>query len=404
MNLLNNLTKSIKKDFFIYILLSYIDKLIYFLLPIGIAFLVPDKKIYNDLEYILSIAILLSIFLEGGLRIYIFYYFKENPDTASISKIQSYYDFHLTIVTLLLISVILYTYFLKINVYYFLFLISCRVLYLMFFNFYSYYYRIKDRPSKTFIISIPLNVIIIIILLLTYNHYVLDYFFIPQIILIVLYLTFRFKNYLKFNIHDYWNYLKSAFIYSWSIMINVLLLNLLNQFSKIYTYNYLSSSEMFSLSFILRIMMIIQLGSTSFIAYYSKDMYLVEDRKRLRKIFYNYVLLVLSANIIVIILYVGLDLIHFIKISDYGLLSILSVYMIFWSFQSFYDLFFGKNNKNFVALFISTLSSITMILILLLYPNINIYIVSLSMTIGIFINLCGKLFYLNKKNIIKYFI
>ena len=76
--LLNLIVSNFK--FYRYILLTAIDKLLAVLTIIIVISLFKDKLLFNELEYVFSIAAILAIFLELGLSSYLFYGFKITKD------------------------------------------------------------------------------------------------------------------------------------------------------------------------------------------------------------------------------------------------------------------------------------------------------------------------------------
>lgn len=385
----------------IYIIVSYLDKLLFFLIPFSILILTKNNLLYNDVEYIFSIALLLSSLLEGGLRIYMFYYINVvKSSEINISDINVFYDFHLLIIVSLSIIIILIAY-----IYHYSILlisyIAIRSLILMLFNFYSYYYRIKNYAVKAFLFSIPLNLVCLLIIIIYKEQYNLYLLFLPQFIFLFIYLVIRIKKILKIDLIKYISYFKKSFFYSWPILINVVLVNLLSQYSKIYTYNFLSSSDMTLLSFILRLLVIIQLAHSSIIAYFSNDFYSFNKQGLIAKIFKKYSLFIFLASTFTIIIYIITLKLNLISNSNWFSFFLLLFYMIIWCFQSYYDLYFGKNNLNKIILIISVFAIAVMISFLILINQITLTMVIFSMLLGVSTNLLGKIIYLKKKNLIR---
>ena len=72
------------KKLFSFICLSYLDKMIIFLLPLIVLQLFKDKTVYITIEYIYSIVVVVVPFLDLGLGGYFFYAYRNNVNRKKI--------------------------------------------------------------------------------------------------------------------------------------------------------------------------------------------------------------------------------------------------------------------------------------------------------------------------------
>ena len=67
------------KGFIGYFILTYVDKIISFALPLSILFIIKDKALYSFVEVAFSYATLLMVVADLGFSSYLFYGYKLVP-------------------------------------------------------------------------------------------------------------------------------------------------------------------------------------------------------------------------------------------------------------------------------------------------------------------------------------
>lgn len=340
--------------------LNYIDKFIAFSLPLGVLYFYKDQNIYNDIEYVFSVASIFVIFLDFGINTYYFYGFKESKDRSSfIEKVRHY--FGISIVMYMIIGLLLFpiSFFFK-QVNFLIFFVCIRILYLLFLNFHASYFRLKDSPSKIYWYSIPINLLTIalVVVLKNTSNSILFWFFIPQLLLLCI-SSYYFIRFIKFiDVKEFKLFMKEAILFSWPIILNVSLIAYVGNFGKIYAYNYLSSDEMYQISYTLRISLIIQMAHTSIISFYSKAIYEDDSSSFNFNILKKYIIFLSVALFLFfgfILIMNQLKIVTPINLDVANLLIV--IYTLLWCFRSYIELYFGKHNKNKVILIISVVST-----------------------------------------------
>ena len=56
---------------------SYIDRIMAFIMPLMVMKVIKKPEIYNSIEYVISLSILLSIFIDLGLKNYLIYFARQ---------------------------------------------------------------------------------------------------------------------------------------------------------------------------------------------------------------------------------------------------------------------------------------------------------------------------------------
>lgn len=351
-----NLFISVHKELLKYTILNYIDKFVVFVLPLVVLFLTKDKKIYNDIEYIFSVANLSIIVLEIG-RLYLFYGYKiSGKRNLFLIKAKNYFLFIQLLYSLLGICIYPFISTLHSSLGMLYVFILIRSLYVLFINFFNSYFRLAGTPSRIFWFSIPVNVISIILIFSFFClkwGLTLEMFFLPQCLISlgsVLLFLFRFKW--KWTV-GLISYIKRGLLYAWPIILNVLIVSFVNNYGKIYAYNFLSENEMYNFSYVLRIAMIIQMAHASVLAYYSKEIYTNEKKgldKSILKLYSLFIGIAVLLSVVFILIFnrffsteqVRIDIVFFLIL----------LYVLLWCFQAFFEIYYNKTNNNkFILLF-----------------------------------------------------
>ena len=100
-----------KSDFYSFAFLNVIDKLVAYVTPLLLLHFFNDKNLYNSIEFIYSIALIVNIFIDFGTRGYMTYSFRFHKNyklyTFSVLKLFNF----LLIIYILLFSIVILFFF-----------------------------------------------------------------------------------------------------------------------------------------------------------------------------------------------------------------------------------------------------------------------------------------------------
>lgn len=379
---------SVHRELLKYTIFNYIDKFMVFVLPMVVLFLTKDTKIYNDIEYIFSVANLSVTVLEIG-RLYLFYGYKISGDrTLFLIKAKNYFLFIQLLYSLLGICIYPFISALQSPIGSLYIFILIRSLYILFINFFNSYFRLVGSPSRIFWFSIPVNVISVILIYSCLKWgLTLEMFFLPQCLISlgsVLLFLFRFRWEWTVGLISY---IKRGLLYAWPSILNVLIVSFVNNYGKIYAYNFLSESEMYNFSYIFRIVMIIQMTHASVLAYYSKEIFTNEKKgldKSILKLYSLFIGMAVVLSVIFILIFnrffatkqVRIDIVFFLIL----------FYVLLWSFNAFFEIYYNKTNNNKFILLFSLIGGGVYLLLLFGLGVKGIKSLSIYMLISVSIN------------------
>lgn len=379
---------SVHRELLKYTIFNYIDKFMVFVLPMVVLFLTKDTKIYNDIEYIFSVANLSVTVLEIG-RLYLFYGYKISGDrTLFLIKTKNYFLFIQLLYSLLGICIYPFISALQSPIGSLYIFILIRSLYILFINFFNSYFRLVGSPSRIFWFSIPVNVISVILIYSCLKWgLTLEMFFLPQCLISlgsVLLFLFRFRWEWTVGLISY---IKRGLLYAWPSILNVLIVSFVNNYGKIYAYNFLSESEMYNFSYIFRIVMIIQMTHASVLAYYSKEIFTNEKKgldKSILKLYSLFIGMAVVLSVIFILIFnrffatkqVRIDIVFFLIL----------FYVLLWSFNAFFEIYYNKTNNNKFILLFSLIGGGVYLLLLFGLGVKGIKSLSIYMLISVSIN------------------
>ena len=196
--------------------------------------------------------------------------------------------------------------------------------------------------------------------------------------------------------------MKESLIYGAPLFISLVIASLVSIYAKVFAFDNLSDFDMYQISLNQRITLIIFLMHTSFISYYTKQIYLSKNFETDKKIFLNYFkLIIISVFFVVIILY-GFDiLVNPYNESIINLSTLyIGIYTIFWVLGAYLEAFLARENKTKQIPIICIVSGgIYLILLLLIKKDIlNLSFVMAMYSISYFL-ISIFLVYNNKKKI-----
>ncbi len=335
----------------VYTALNYVDKGLTFAVPVIVLYVFKDRGVYNEIEYVYSIATIVAILIELGVRNYFFYAYKEAGNRSQLVRdVRGYFSLQFALYTMLSTAVLVVCWLTDTGLTTVYVFVVIRSLYLYLVSYFAVYYRLVDTPSKVFALSISVSVLTVALILVA-QYYLrsvsLVYFFVSQALLVLLAASYFIFSRWEINISRLLTYVKASLAFSWPIIIHLFLIMFVNNYGKVYARNFLTESEMFHLSFVQRAALIIQLAHVSAMGYFSKSLY-VDARNRLNlRIFtvYSFMLALSAVAAFVFLKLFGIVMTTAeIKIDLVAWLLI--VYTIVWCYASFFELYFGKMNKN----------------------------------------------------------
>lgn len=346
------------KPFLEYVFFTYLDKGLYFILPILILRVAGSRETYNLVEYVLSVTNILAAFLIF-ISSYAFYGYTKADDKDKFASLYRDYTSISTVLVGIGVLVIakLCSYIgIKgadsVELY-----ISVRMMFSVFVQCINNYYRLIDRPIKGLSYSIIINFISVIMVLLFRNgppEKMLDAFFATNIIsgAVAVYFWAKSKNEIK--ISEYINYIKTTIVFAWPIVINCTVVAFLENYGKVYAYNFLSTGEMYAFSFVLRLSVIMQLAHGAVVSFFSKDLYLKGYTVKFIK---NYVLSVAMSlaglmALIVVYNHIYSSMAIMIDVSFCLILTYTLLHMV----GGVLEVNFNRQNKNKYILMVSLVS------------------------------------------------
>lgn len=375
-----------------YAILNYFDKGLNFIIPLLVLHGFNDRTLYNEIEYIYSVAAIAVAVIELGVRSYLFYAYRQAEDRDQLVK-EVKGCFLLQFVLYQAIGAILVAgaWLMGADAAWVWLFIIVRSLYMYFVTFMLGYYVIRDKPSKVYLFSFLVN-LATVGLLATIKFSGLEvrveYLFLSQIGL----LAFVIAYFVKFRSETNWRttaeYIKKALVFAWPIILNVFLFMFISNYGKIYAQNFLSQDEMFHISFAQRIAIIIQLAHVSIAGYLSKRIFIDEKAGVDKKVLILYTVGILGSTFGAVGLLWAMQLFDLSYSIDIDVVTLLIFgYTIAWCYAGFLELYINRMNKNKFVLLFSGVSSCLFVLVLLLKLGDPLYSISLGMQLSMACNL-----------------
>ncbi len=372
--------------------LNYLDKFIIVIIPIFVLFFTKNKSLYNQLEYVYSLASIIIIATDLGLRNFLLYGYRESKDRINfVNNGVNYFLFINFLYTLTGAVLTCIMFFIGWDGLPILLFVVIRTLYTNIFAFYTVVARLNDKPANAFIISIPINAgtfgLICLFFLLKKPIY-LSYLFLTQIVVVSFFFGLTIKEKVWRKLNGFFIYFKEALRYAWPIILNLFLVTIIQNIGKIYAQNMLNENEMTRIAFSQRISMIIQLGHASVVGYLVKHLFIIEGISIDKKIGAIYIVaLGISASFSMTFLYVsGIFLNVPVKFND-PVFYVLLLYAIFWCISAFIELYVNKMNKNIYIPIVTSIGFVIFLLIVVILPFDRVMKISLGMMFNSFITM-----------------
>ncbi len=344
-----------------YTILNYFDRFLTFAIPLAVLYLFQNKLIYNDLEYIYSVAAIAAIIIELGVRNYFLYAYRESSNREQlVHHVKSLFLFQFLVYSVLSLIILATVGFVTANLTFIYFYIIVRTLSTYLISFFTIYYRLVDKPSRVFMISLSLNISTILLLLAAkyYFHEInLMYLFVMQFVLCLAAVLYFLTTKAHIAIGDFLNHAKPALKYSWPIILNLFLFMGINNFGKLYARNFLGTEDMFQISFIQRLALFIQLAHLSASSYYSKSIFISPVNKVDRKVLTLYSGMIFSSVAAVFIILTALHAIKPEMAVNIGWITIFIIgYTMVWCYTAYFELYVNRLNMNKYILLFSGIS------------------------------------------------
>ena len=391
-------------SFFKFSFFNILEKLLAYVSPFLILKFIGDPLLYNKIELIYSISIIINVFIDFGIKghfVYSYRFYESKKEHENI-YLQSY--------NILILYYLIFAGFIALLLNFFhysslliVLLIFIRVFYLLIINFYKFFFRFYYNINYFFLLTLPVNIVtILLILFLKKNeiNYIIIYFFISQLALVFFYtlffvirgnFTFRLKNFLKV--------IGQSLNYYWPIILSSAISIIIMNFGKIYSYYNLPQSDMTKFSLILRFLLMIQLFHATFSGYFLKKNYKYNQRIIYKNVTILYLTGLLISTIISSIMYPLLLSTINLNYNFDKVYFLLMIYILFWCISSYLEQFLGKFNKNLYLMYLQLISILIYFIPLIYLNNVNIYHISFSMTLSSLFYLLGILFFLKKEGI-----
>lgn len=384
--------------------------MVIFLLPLIVLSLFKDKSVYVNIEYIYSLVVVVVPFLDLGLSGYFFYAYRNNDSfrkvIADVIKL-----FHIIYIGAFVLGVAL------IFFHFFIFPFEKHIIYIVFrsifiltFTFLTSYYRLVNKPQKALFVTLSANFISLSFLLVFFlmgEGFSLWFIFIGQIIFCVFYffkvlyrvITKWVKTYQPFSKFEL---IKKSILFSWPNIIQVFILMYIANYGKINAIENMSVDNGVLLSLSQRFSMLIQLTHSAILGFLMKDIFVKGDVLSIKKsILFKYLFLLFSAVIAVAVVVIGYFYM-FGNSYDVGFLllniSLIVGYTFLWCVYSYFEVYYSRENKNTIKMYLAIINGIIFITIFNLLPYDYIVRITLSMFVSTLITLLISIIILKKRN------
>ncbi|PCJ23214.1 MAG: hypothetical protein COA97_12105 [Flavobacteriales bacterium] len=398
------------KKLFSFIGLSYFDKMVIFLLPLAVLALFKDKTVYVSLEYIYSIVLIVVPFLDLGLGGY-FYYAYRNNNNPRLVIIQLLKTFHLIFLSIFCIGVALIAvHYLAYPFEEYIVYVVSRSIFVLAFTFLTAYYRLINKPHKALFITISSNVLSLTFLLFYFffdSEFGLWLVFVGQILFCILYFLWiskrvifkRIRSYRSLNVIDM---IRKSMLFSWPTIIQVFILMYIANYGKINALEKLSVDDGVLLSLTQRFSMLIQLTHVAIVGYLMKELFVSGELLVIkRKIFLKYLALLFTSVFIVIFIIMGY---LYFNENDYDpkflfqIISLIIGYTFFWCIFSYFEIYYSRENKNIIKMFLAIFNGIVFIIIFNIIKAGYLERITLSMFVSTMLTFLLSLIILKKRN------
>lgn len=350
--------------------LSYFDKMVIFLLPLAVLSFFGEESVYISIEYIYSVVVITVPFLDLGLNGYFFYLYRSRENKGEVIK-EVLDTFHLIYFGLFLLGGVI------VLVHYYIFPFEDYILYIVFrslfilvFSFLTAYYRIIDKPHKALFITLSSSIISLSMLayfFFTDRKFELWVIFVGQILFAATYFLYVFKEFLFENKTKYskvFLVIKNSLLYSWPTIIQVFVIMYIANYGKINGVENLNESDGVFLSLTQRFSMLISLTHSAILGFLSKELFVSGAEKEIKADLLRRYLFLLITAIVGVVVLIGAYY-NYNEIS-YGILNVVFIigFTFFWSISSYLELYYSREAKNVIKLYLAIFNGVVFILFL----------------------------------------
>lgn len=345
-----------------YTVLNYFDKLLIFLTPLAVLYLYRDRLLYNEIEYVCSVAAVVVVPLEFGIaNSFLFAYRGAEHRDALVERAHAAFlwSFALYVVVAALATGVAafagaaWTGIALLTV--------IRALFLYFIQFYGVYFRVVDRPANVFWFSCLTNVGTLAIVLALRGRVEslrLEWFFATQAVVPLAVAAYQLRVVPRARLLAVRAYVAAGVRYAWPISLNILLFMVVSNYGKVYARNWLTEGEMFQISFVQRLALIIQLAHASAVGYLAKAVFVEEGAGSERRLLATYTVMMAIATAGVWVAFAGVNAYSSsVRVALDGVTLSLVAYTIIWCYGAYFELYLNKINRNKTILAISIVSS-----------------------------------------------
>ena len=374
------------KKFFFFNVLNLIDKFLIFLLPLLPLILFEDQLLYNEIELIYSVCLIIYIFTDGGIKNYSLSFYRNSNDKKNflISNIKYINTLSIYYLCIFFPLIGFFIYFTDANFIY-LFILF-RILLLINSNYFKVHFSLNNKQQYMLVLTLLISIFtlayVFLRFFLTGSFSIFD-FFIFQILIMFVLIIYNFINKNFLSINKLFNIFKKSISFSFPLILNALIFLIIMHFIKIYSYNYLSSDEMTEISFILRFMLIIQIFHGGFTNYFFKNFFETKVRKIDIKIFSYYILILIIVSFLVMISFPFVISLLNLNFSINLVFFLIFGYTIIWCIAAFFEQYLNKFYKNKYILLYSIISLFFYILILNFFKHEMFVRMCLAMIISV---------------------
>lgn len=350
-----NLVVRNKHSLVSYTVLNYIDKGLSFLIPFLILKFKFTCNSYSEVEYIISFSLIVSNFLDFGIKTYFFIGYKKSLDSAIYVKRNTDLLNLLIVMYLTVVLILLPICFINDMFFY----ILIRSILLMYINVKSSICRLEDRPSDALMISFFINissVFLIVVFEILKIEYSVFYFTLPNLLYLIFVSVPNFNVINRQKVICLFKFIVNSLLYTWPLLVNLLIAGLQNNFAKIYGYNVLDQNEFQNLAVLLRYFTIPLLAHTSALNYYTKSIY-VSLNKFDKKIYFRYLTIILFGYVAMFLFIIISNYTHWLPYVHFDkIIVILFFSSVLLLHRTFLEQYFGKYEKLIYVAFSSIFS------------------------------------------------
>ena len=378
----------------VYFVLTAIDRLLLFFIPVVVLVYSNDVNLYNDVEYIYAAATILAIPIDLGIKNYIFYAYKTTNNKSELLATNSAYIYSLASTYAVAFLVVLVWHFIapstiEINI------IACiwlRVIYTVLVAFCANYSRLVDRPSEVY--KYTMIVSLATVLLLSYLSYVGVTMRLPEVFFFqavgVLLLLVKTKRHGALGqlgakvVNNFFCYIRKSLSYAWPLMLNTFLVVVVLQYGKIHAYNFLPDGEMTKLSLLQRSGMVIIFFHIAIQGFFSKKIFMGDELKSHTQVFSFYITILIISTILAYLLMLTLGNYSASASIDvsFTLFAALAIANLCWCVTAYLELYYNRMNKNKYIIVIASVSIFLFFVSLFAREVVSVDQIIFSMLIG----------------------